>query len=117
MELPLPLASKQDVADHLAARPEHLMKHLATQTGRTVERVRIEVPPAHQGQVLLDGLPLPPGRQQVRCLSGIPATVELRPAAGYEAGTSKGLKGDGPYPFEDLSRSGPIRVQFALVAQ
>ena len=116
MDLPLPSASRTAVAQHLATRPDHLMNHLAKQTGRTVERVRIEVPPNHQGQVLLDGLPLPPGRQQIRCLSGIPATLELRPAAGYEAGTTKGLKGEGPYRLEDLSLSGPIKVQFALVA-
>ena len=116
MELPLPAESREALNTHLNARPEHLMQDLASRTGRSVQHVRVEVPPAHQGQVLLDGLPLPEGRQDIRCLSGVPATLELRPAAGHEVGKGRGLKGDGPFHLEDLSRSGPIRVKFVMLA-
>jgi hypothetical protein len=115
MELPLPAESREALNTHLNARPEHLMQDLASRTGRSVQHVRMEVPPTHQGQVLLDGLPLPEGRQDIRCLSGVPAKLELRPATGYEVGKGRGLKGDGPFHLEDLSRSGPIRVKFVLL--
>jgi hypothetical protein len=116
MRMPLPAESRKALNTHLNARPEHLIQDLASRTGRSVQHVRVEVPPAHQGQVLLDGLPLPEGLQDIRCLSGVPATVELRPAAGYEVGKGRGLKGDGPFHLKDLSRSGPIRVKFVMLA-
>jgi len=117
MEVPDPGKVHNELLDHVTQRPQYLMQHLAEHTSKALARVRIEVPPAHQGSVFLEGLPLPPGEHRVLCLSGVPTALDLRPAEGFEVGTCRGLQGEGPYRLDDLSSTGPIVVRFRSLAR
>lgn len=108
LDRPSPTASLEAMKAFVSQRPQHLFTYLGQRTGRRVERVTVEVPPPDQGRVLLNGLALPPGRRQVLCLSGIPATLAIEPAAGHEFAGWRGVRGGPVVQVADLSRMGTI---------
>lgn len=93
---PHPSASRQALQHFVAARPQYLMAHLAQRTGRQLRTISIDVPPHEQGQVFLDGLALPPGKQRIRCFSGVAMQLEALPAGGAEFAGWKGGLADSP---------------------
>ncbi|MCB9182665.1 MAG: CotH kinase family protein [Flavobacteriales bacterium] len=72
-------------------RPAQLFAHLARRTGIGTRTVIIEVPPRDQALVLLEGMPLAPGRQSVQGFTGIAVRLEVRAAEGHEFAGWKGL--------------------------
>jgi hypothetical protein len=97
-------------------RGEHLMEQLSAHTGRSLERVRLDIPQAHQGRVLIEGLPVPPGKQELHLLKGIPMRISIRPATGYEGLLNGKVILEDGVRLDDASRSGPIRIRFSATA-
>jgi hypothetical protein len=116
MEVPDPAATVAQLEDFVERRGGLLLEQLSEHTGRALGRVRIDVPPIHQGQVLLDGLVLAPGKQDIRCFSGIPARITVLPAPGHEGQVLGKVLQDGVLDLKDLSRSGPLRIRFLATA-
>jgi hypothetical protein len=112
LDRPSPTACLEAMNAFVSQRPEHLFTYLGQRTGRRVARVTVEVPTPDQGRVLLDGMVLPPGRRQVLCLSGIPATLAIKPAAGHEFAGWRGVRGGPVVQVADLSRLGTIAPRF-----
>lgn len=108
LDRPSPTASLEAMKAFVSQRPQHLFIYLGQRTGRRVEQVTVEVPPPDQGRVLLDGVALPTGRRQVLCLSGIPATLTVEPAAGHEFAGWRGMRGGLVVQVADLSKLGTI---------
>lgn len=90
-------------------RPDHLFEQLARRSGRKVRTLIIEVPPAHEAVVLLDGLKLASGRHIVRCFTGVEVPIEARARDGYEFAGWKGLAFDSSAGVVDLSKTRTIR--------
>ena len=85
-------------------------------TGRKVRTVTIDAPAAEHGQLLLEGLPLSPGRHEIMCFSGIPIQVEFRPAPDHELVGWKGFEGNAAAMEIDLSRIGRLAPRVVTVA-
>ena len=98
-----------------AARPDHLFAQLARRTGRKLRTVTIEAPIAEQGQLLIEGLPLAPGRHEVRCFSGVNVHFEARAAQGIEFAGWKGVDAKGMEITIDPSRAKQVRALFRAV--
>ncbi len=90
LDMPTPEASLAELKGFAAQRPAHLFAHLAKSTGRRLHETVIEAPRADQGELLIEGLPLTPGKHNVRCFAGVPLRIELRVAAGHEFVSWKG---------------------------
>ena len=90
LDMPPPEASLAEVKGFAAQRPAHLFAHLARHTGRRLRETVIEAPRADQGELLLEGLVLSPGKHSVPCFEGIPMRIELRVADGHEFAGWKG---------------------------
>jgi hypothetical protein len=112
MDTPAPSRSHSELKDFIQQRPAHLMAHLASYSGRKLRTITIDVPPAHEGRVLLEGLPLPPGRRQLRCFSGVPLRLEAIPAADHEFVEWKGADGDTAELTVDPARLRVLRPGF-----
>jgi hypothetical protein len=107
---PGPDAMLRAVQEHAALRPAALFAQLAARTGRRVHEMTIEAPDVSAGILLLEGLPLPPGRHTVRCFSGVPVKLEARAAAGTEFAGWKGVDSalsQVSAPLWRCSRAGP----------
>ncbi len=113
---PDPSAALAQLAQFTRERPEHLMAYLAERTGRRVRETVIEAPPSERGRLLLDGLPIPPGRHVVRCFEGVTMTLIAEPAPNHEWAGWKGTRGDTAQLTVDLARSGTIKVLFRPLA-
>ncbi len=98
-----------------AARPDQLFAQLARRTGRKLRTVTIEGPLAAQGQLFIDGLLLAPGRQDVRCFSGVDVRFEARAAEGGEFAGWKGADAKEAEISIDLSRTRNLRAVFRAV--
>ncbi len=116
LETPSPTASLAEVERFIQARPENLFAHLASRTHRKLRTITIHIPPADQGVLLLEGVPLGPGRHEVRCFSGVPMKLEARAADGYEFANWNGVDGEGPVITTDISRTHQVRVGFRPIA-
>ncbi len=92
LDMPTPEASLTEMKGFAAQRPAHLFAHLAKSTRRRLHETIIEAPRADQGQLLLEGLALSPGKHAVRCFEGVPMRIELRASEGQEF---TGWKGTG----------------------
>jgi hypothetical protein len=90
LERPDPDALLGQLKDFIAQRPAWLMAHLSAQTGMKRLTVTLEAPPAAQGTLLLEGLPLPPGRTDVAWFADVPMHLEVVPGAGFEMAGWKG---------------------------
>jgi hypothetical protein len=112
LDMAAPEVSLRTVRAFITERPTHLMQHLARHTGRALRTVTMEAPPAHAGRLLLEGLPLPPGRHTVTVLSGVPMRLEAVPAHGVEFAGWKGVDGDTPAVQVDLARHRTVRPAF-----
>ncbi|MBK8500058.1 MAG: CotH kinase family protein [Flavobacteriales bacterium] len=116
LDLPHPDSSLAALQAFTLARPQHLFTYLARLTGRKLRTVTVEAPTAEHGQLLIDGLPLSPGKHEVRCFSGVALEVEVRAVNGVEFADWKGLDLEGPKGSVDLSRGKNVRAVFrALV--
>ncbi|MBL7981702.1 MAG: CotH kinase family protein [Flavobacteriales bacterium] len=113
---PEPPAALEQLAQFTKERPEHLFAHLAERTGRRVREVVIEAPPAERGRLLLEGLPMPPGRHVVRCFEGVAMNLTAEPAPDHEWAGWKGARGETAQLTVDLARSGTIKVLFRPLA-
>lgn len=109
---PHPTATRENMRHFLAQRPQHVMQHLAEHTGRKLRTVVIEVPSKEEGMVTLNGCALPPGRQRIRCFSGVLMELKAVPTANTEFVAWKGVPGDGPSVRVDLAQHGHIKVSF-----
>jgi len=116
LDVPHPDSTLAQLTHFAGTRPAHLFTHLSRRTGRKLRMVTIEAPPADQGQLLIDGLPLAPGRHEVRCFSGIPLEMEARANQGAEFAGWKGLDLEGAKGVVDLSRGRNVRTQFRALA-
>ena len=115
LDMPHPDSSLALLQAFASKRPQHLFDHLARRTGRKWRTVSIEAPSPDQGQVLIDGLPLEPGRHEVRCFSGVPVRIELRVTEGYEFAGWKGVDLDDAHGTVDLSRAKNVRPMIRAV--
>ncbi len=106
---PAPQESRDRLRTHLHQRPVALLEQLATATGRNLEEFQIDVPSTAEGEVRLNGLPLPEGRQRITWLSGIPATVELIPRPGHVVDQPRGGE---RMVLSDPSRGERLRPRF-----
>ena len=116
MEVPDPAVTASELVQFAKRRGEHLMEQLSAHTGRSLERVRLDIPQAHQGRVLIEGLPVPPGKQELHLLKGIPMRISIRPATGYEGLLNGKVILEDGVRLDDASRSGPIRIRFSATA-
>ena len=115
LDMPHPDSSLAQLTHFAGTRPAYLFAHLSKRTGRKLRMVTIEAPPAEQGQLLIDGLPLAPGKQEVRCFNGVPLEMEARASGGSEFAGWKGLDLDTAKGAVDLSKARNVRVQFRAV--
>ncbi|MBK8225910.1 MAG: CotH kinase family protein [Flavobacteriales bacterium] len=90
LDMPTPEASLAEMKGFAAQRPVHLFAHLAKHTGRRLREAVVEAPRADQGELLIEGLQLSPGKHTMRCFDGVPVRIELRVAAGHEFAGWKG---------------------------
>ncbi len=109
LEMPHPDSSLDAVKGFAAGRPVHLFAHLARSTARKTRTVTVDVPPSEQATVLMDGLVLKPGRQNVRCFSGVRIPMEVRPRDGYEFAGWKGTGAETARRGIELYRSKHLR--------
>lgn len=109
---PAPSAVQAGMQQFIAERPEHLMRHLAEHSGRNLRSVVVEVPSPQEGMLYLDGCALPPGKQRIRCFSGVPMELMALPAKDVEFVAWKGVPGNGPNIRVDLAQHGHIKVSF-----
>lgn len=116
LERPDPTASATALAEFLGERPRHLMDYVSERTGRGVRTVSIEAPSTDRGHLLLEGLPLSPGRHEIMCFSGIPVHVEFRSATEHELVGWKGFEGNAAAMDVDLSRIGRLAPRVVTVA-
>lgn len=112
---PHPEASLNEVKAFASARPAHLFDHLAHRTGRKVHIVRVEAPAAEVGVLLMEGLPVPPGVHQVRCLRGVNVNMEAVPAIGAEFTGWSGHASSEHRILLDLSKSKRLSAGFRAV--
>ncbi|MBK6829349.1 MAG: CotH kinase family protein [Flavobacteriales bacterium] len=115
LDVPHPDSTLAQLTHFAGTRPAHLFTHLSRRTGRKLRMVTLEAPLADQGQLLIDGLPLAPGRHEVRCFSGIPLEMEARENQGAEFAGWKGLDLGTAKGSIDLSRAKNVRAQFRAV--
>jgi hypothetical protein len=106
---PAPLESRDRLNTHLRERPMPLLEQLAKATGRRLEEFQIDVPSTLEGEVRLNGLPLPEGRHRITWLSGVPATVELIPRPGHVVDQPRGGE---RMVLSDPGRAGKLRPRF-----
>jgi len=109
---PPPSAVQEGMQQFIAERPKHLMQHLADHSGRKLRSVVIEVPSREEGTLYLDGCALPPGKQRIRCFSGVPMELKAVPARDVEFVAWKGVPGNGPAIRVDLAQHSHIKVSF-----
>ncbi|MBK9176378.1 MAG: CotH kinase family protein [Flavobacteriales bacterium] len=115
LESPHPEASLSEVKAFATLRPQHLFAHLARRTGRKIHVVRIEAPPVELGQLLVEGLLLRPGKHEVRCFSGVPVSVEARPAHGVEFTGWSGSASSESSMRPDLSKMKKLSARFRVM--
>lgn len=116
LDVPHPDSTLAQLTHFAGTRPAYLFAHLSRRTGRKLRTVTIEAPPAEQGVLLIDGLPLAPGKHEVRCFNGVPLEMEARASEGAEFAGWRGLDLGTAKGVVDLSRSKNVRAQFrALV--
>lgn len=115
LETPHPEASLNEVKSFATLRPQHVFAHLAQRTGRKVHVVRILAPSAELGRLLIEGLPLPPGKHEVRCFTGVPVHIEARPAHGAEFTGWSGLGSSEPSQRLDLAKVKKLNAGFRMV--
>ena len=115
LDMPHPDSSLALLQAFASKRPQHLFDHLARRTGRKWRTVSIEAPSPDQGQVLIDGLPLEPGRHEVRCFSGVFVRIEVRVADGYEFAGWKGIDAEVASATTELFRAKNARAMFRAV--
>ncbi len=106
---PAPLESRDRLNTHLRERPMPLLEQMARATGRRLEEFQIDVPSTLEGEVRLNGLPLPEGRHRITWLSGVPATVELIPRPGHVVDQPRGGE---RMVLSDPGRAGKLRPRF-----
>lgn len=116
LDMPHPDTSLAMLKEFAKERPSHLFEDLARYTGRKTHVVVIDVPPAEQATLLIDGLMLAPGKQKVRCFGGVPVPIELRMKKGYEFAGWKGANLDLASGSVDLSRTKDLRPLMRVVA-
>lgn len=107
-----PAHSRKELAAFIAQRPEHLMAHLARQSGMRLRRITMEVPAPDQGIVLLEGLRMNPGRNDFQSFEGLALRVEVRAAEGWEFAGWKGQGADGATTHLDAGRSKHVKPLF-----
>ncbi len=112
---PHPVESSKAMDAFLNERPAHLMRHLARKSGHPLRSVRIDVPPADQARILIEGLELAPGRHEVRCFAGVPVRMEAIPAVGHEFAGWKGADDAGRVFTMDAGRTSLLRAMFRPV--
>ncbi|MEX1132810.1 MAG: CotH kinase family protein, partial [Flavobacteriales bacterium] len=109
---PTPSVVQASMQHFIAERPKHLMEHLAEHSGRELRSVVIEVPSPGEGMLYLNGCALPPGKQRIRCFSGVAMELKALPAEDSEFVAWKGVPGNGPSIRVDLARHTNIKVHF-----
>lgn len=112
LEHPAPEASLQEMRTFITQRPAHLMRHLADQTGHKLRTITVDVPPTGNGELWIEGLLLPPGTQEVRCLGGVPLRFRAVPAEGFEFIGWKGADEEAPELVIDPARTKKLRAIF-----
>lgn len=115
LDLPHPDTSLAELERFASARPDHLFAHLARHTGRKLRTVRVEAPPEELGTILLNGLVLPPGEQEVRCFAGVALQLEARPAAQVEFAGWRGVDLATAKGTVELARARNLRASFRKV--
>ncbi len=83
MERPSAAQCRDELLAHVRSRPERLLGHLAERQRDRLRTFTIDVPPATEGALLVEGMPLDPGRHRVTVLTGVPLRFEARPANGH----------------------------------
>ena len=117
LDLPHPERSLQDMHAFIDQRPAQLMRHLAAYTGLKLRTVEIEVPPASQGRVLIEGLALSPGTHRILAFAGVPLDLEAIPAPGHELAGWKGCSADGMEATLDAAYSRSVKVLYRPAGQ
>lgn len=116
LERPDPATALAGLKLFASERPGYLMDDLAERTGRRIREMVIEAPPIDSGHLYLEGLPLPPGRNVIRCFEGVPMTLIAEPAPEHEWAGWKGVRSEAPIVTLDLSRNGTVKVLFRPIA-
>lgn len=115
LDMPHPDSSLAAMRSFAAQRPQHLFEHLAKHTGRKQRTVSIEAPPKEMGELLLDGLAIPPGKHAVRCFSGVQLRLEARAAEGFEFAGWRGVDAELPSATTEFFKVRNARVLFRAV--
>lgn len=116
MERPHPSASIELLRTFIATRPAHLMGHLAAATDRKLRTAVIDVPEREVATVLLNGLALAPGKQEVVCFAGVRSVLEVHPTAAHVHTGWKGNEGNERALTLELARHRMVQPMFALIA-
>ncbi len=111
LEPPHPDKVLENMHRFIAERPKHQMRHLAEHCGRRLRSITIIVPPSSMGSVRLNGIALPPGKQEFLCFSGIQMEMEAIPYAGHEFVGWKGRQMNDAKITLDLSEHRRLKVQ------
>lgn len=89
---PEPSISHAALHTFIVERPAHLTEYLSAATGRKLRKFIVEAPATAYGTLMIEGLELAPGENEVIGFSGAVMRVEFAPAEGCEL---MGWKGDG----------------------
>ncbi len=112
MPRPDPATCMRELEAYITERPASLFKHMRAHSGHKVRTVVIDVPPPTTGSVLLEGLALSPGRNEVQCFQGIRMHLEAVPANGFSFTGWKGQDIGSPLWYTDLSKERSVRPLF-----
>jgi len=113
-ERPDPTTTRNELLDFIGARPAHLLHYLALRTDRKLRVMEVDVPEAHLGELLLDGIALSPGLHQVVCFQGVRVPLEFRAASGVEVSGWKGAAQDEHGVWLDADHTRVIKPLFAV---
>ena len=90
-----------------------MFKHLSAHTGRKLHTAVIIAPPEELGVLILEGIPLPPGKHEVRCFQGIRMDLEAIPADGVSFTGWKGREEGSPLLHLELAKQRTEQPLFA----
>ena len=112
MPRPDPATCLRELDSYIVERPISMFKHLSARTGRKLSTTMIIAPTADLGVVTLEGLPLTPGKHEVRCFQGIQMDLEAIPAEGVSFTGWKNREEGSPMLHLDLAKQKTIQPLF-----
>ena len=113
MPRPDPPTCLQELERYVVERPISMFKHLSAHTGRKLHIAVIIAPPEELGVLILEGIPLPPGKHEVRCFQGIRMDLEAIPADGVSFTGWKGREEGSPLLHLELAKQRTVQPLFA----